>query len=246
MPVMTLNPRTLPSNDNINPYAYCVDVRGDTVIRNGKMIAYYGHIQFESLARSGLSGMLLEALNSPNLLHSYIRASGQGKLILGDNRNHIASYDVENASFTMRAENLLGFSTTLKCQKSTVDGYLTLLGSGKIIASSNGPVVFLEPPCRCDPDAVLGWADMPSPSWRHDHGYIKGILDTMGYVAGVTASGEEKQLDFVGTGNVLIQSSELPLWGRSNIEQVLTALPGMSSTDVRRVLMTAQQLLGGH
>ena len=151
-----LTPQSLPSDDNVNPYAYSIEVRGEMIIRKGKMIAYYGRLQFESLATGTLSGMLLDALNAPNTLQDFVRVTGHGKLILGDNGNHIASYNVENATFTMRAPHILAFSPTLRCQVSTVDGFLTLLGTGQLLASSNGPAVFLEPPCRCDPDSTLG------------------------------------------------------------------------------------------
>jgi uncharacterized protein (AIM24 family) len=204
----TWNPQNLPVDDNITPFAFCLDVRGDMVVRHGKMIAYYGDLKFESLARSGLSGMIMEAVNSPNLLHEFIKVTGHGKLILGDNHHFIASYTAEKATFTMRAPNLLAFHTSLRCQASMIDGYLNLIGTGKLLASSSGPPVFLEPPCRCDPDAVLGWADMPSPSWRYDHNYVKTALGAVGSLAGITASGEEKQLDFNGSGTVILQSVE--------------------------------------
>jgi hypothetical protein len=87
---------------------------------------------------------------------------------------------------------------------------------------------------------------MPSPSWRYDHGYVKGIVGTVGAVTGLSASGEEQQLDFVGTGTVLLQSSEMPLWGRTGVEQVLQALPGLDRSEISRIMMTAQQLLGGN
>jgi uncharacterized protein (AIM24 family) len=237
-------PATLPSDDNVNPYAYSVEVRGEMIIRKGKMIAYYGRLQFESLATGSLSGMLLDALNAPNTLHDFVRATGHGKLILGDNGNDIASYNVEDATFTIRAENILAFAPTLRCQQSTVDGFMTLLGTGKLLASSNGPAVFLEPPCRCDPDSVLGWADMPSPSYRYDHAYVNGIVNSIGAMTGMTASGEEQQLDFFGKGVVLLQSGEQGLRGRSDLAAILARLPGMDRGDVESLFVNLQSMLG--
>lgn len=243
--MMTVHtPQSLPSDDNLNPYAYSVEVRGEMIIRKGKMIAYYGRLQFESLASGTISGMLLDALNAPNTLQDFVRVTGHGKLILGDNGNNIASYNVENATFTIRSPHILAFSPTLRCQASTVDGFMTLLGTGQLLASSNGPAVFLEPPCRCDPDSVLGWADMPSPSYRYDHGYVRGIVGMMGAMTGLSASGEEQQLDFVGQGTIIVQSSEQGLAGRSNLAAILARLPGLDRTDVEQLMIHTQSMLG--
>jgi uncharacterized protein (AIM24 family) len=91
-----------------------------------------------------------------------------------------------------------------------VPGFLTLLGSGTFIASSNGPVIFVEPPFRADPEALLGWADCPSPSVHHDTAWMARSM--AGAIQGAfgRASGEERQYDFTGTGTVLLQSSEIP------------------------------------
>ena len=235
-----LNKQTLPADDNVNPYAYSLEVQGELIIRKGKMIAYYGQLRFESLATGTMGGMLLDALNAPNTLNDFVRVSGYGKILLGDNGNHIASYAVEDATFTMQAPHILGFSPSLRCQLSTVEGFLTLIGTGKLLASSNGPAVFLDPPCRCDPEAVLGWADMPSPSYRFDHGYVQGILGAMGALTGITASGEEQQLDFFGKGTVIVQSSELALKGRSNLAAILGKLPGLQRTELDQLFAQVQ------
>ena len=62
--------------------------------------------------------------------------------------NDINSYDLENGNLTVKADHVLGFKTSLMCQECVVEGYLTLLGTGKFLASSNGPVHFLESPVR--------------------------------------------------------------------------------------------------
>ena len=61
---------------------------------------------------------------------------------------------------------------------------------------------------RPDPDALLGWADCPSPSVHYDHHWM-----AQSFMAGLTAmfgreSGEERQYDFTGAGTILMQSSE--------------------------------------
>lgn len=208
---MRYNPNNLPSNDNIGRFAFCMDVTGDTIVRKGKMIAYYGQLQFEAMGASGLAALICESFNAPRYRHEFIAVTGRGKCILGDNCNDLASFNVEDATFTLRAQNVVAFQSTLKCQESTLPGFVTLIGTGRLIASSNGPVIFLEPPARVDPQAVLGWADMPSPSYRYDYAYMRTLLGMAGHLTGVAASGEECQFDFYGKGTILVQPSEEPI-----------------------------------
>jgi hypothetical protein len=74
-------------------------------------------------------------------------------------------------------------------------------------ASSSGPVIFAEPPIRVDPEALVGWADCPSPSHHYDAGWMQGFLGSAMGMMG-RQSGEERQFDFTGAGTVLLQSSE--------------------------------------
>lgn len=65
---------------------------------------------------------------------------GQSNLIVGDRGYNINAYDLDNGR------------------------------TGKFLASSNGPVLFVEPPARVDPEALVGWVDCPAPS-HHPHGH---------------------------------------------------------------------------
>ncbi|MDP2304674.1 MAG: AIM24 family protein [Pseudomonadota bacterium] len=232
---MRFNQQSLPSDDNLNRFAFCTDVKGDMVIRRGKMIACYGQLRFEALGSSVLDLGVRRSFNAPAYVNDFMGVTGQGKLILGDNGNDIAAYLVEDATFTLKADHVLGFQTSLKCQESTLPGYVTLIGSGRLIASSNGPVVFMEPPCRVDEDAILGWADLPSPSYRYDYAYVQGILGAVGAMAGMTRSGEERQLDFIGKGTVLVQSSEEGLAGRSGLASVIAQISGLHQNELAQL-----------
>lgn len=202
-----LNPQTVPSGDNINPYAFCVDVGGQYFVQKGKMIAYYGDIKFEALAVAGLSQLVAGRFSSPLYHQDWVVASGTGKLILGDRGFDLNSFDLDDGNLTVRASSLLGFDPTLSLKQSIVPGFLTLLGTGKFLASSNGPVHFVEPPVRVDPQALVGWADCPSPCHHYDHTYMEGIMGAFRMQFG-GGSGEEHQLDFTGSGTVIMQSSE--------------------------------------
>jgi uncharacterized protein (AIM24 family) len=243
---MSFNPQTLPSNDNVNPYAFCLDVEREVFIQKGRMIAYYGSLRFETLGSGPLDVLTKEAFNSPLFVRDYVVVTGRGKLILGDRGNHVNSFDLDNGNLTVKSEHVLGFESTLVCQESVVEGYLTLLGTGKFLASSNGQVHFLEPPVRVDEQALLGWADVPCPAFRYDYNHVRGVIQAMGTAMGVRSSGEEKQVDFSGAGTVLVQSSEEQLLGRSNLQAIIAQVSGLHQSDLQQLSSVVTQKLRGN
>jgi uncharacterized protein (AIM24 family) len=214
MSITVHTPYSLPQADNIpaNDYAFSLEVTDQHpwFAAKGAMIAYYGQIAFEPLARTSLSAMVAARFSSPLYTQDWVIAKGYGKLILGNRGYNINSYDLDDGNLTIRAANLLAFEPNLQLKQSIVPGFLTLLGTGKFLASSNGPVVFMEPPLRVDPEALVGWADCPSPSEHFDAGWMSGFLASARGFFGAS-SGEERQFDFTGQGTVLIQSSEAVL-----------------------------------
>ncbi len=235
------NPHSLPKNDNLNRFAFVIDVKEQMFIRKGKMIAFYGELRFEAMGNNVLDILVRHAFNAPKYIHDFVIVQGQGQLILGDNGNDIACYDLDAANMTIRAKNLLAFSKDVKCQESTLPGYLTMLGTGKVIASSNGPVHFLELPCRVDEQAVLGWADCPSPSYHYDYEHVRSFVSAVGAVTGFSLSGEEKQVDFTGNGTVLVQSSELELSQSSTLSSLLAQLPMLGKDELSKLSLSIQQ-----
>lgn len=204
-----LDARTLPEDDNVNPYAFSIALHGEWFTAKGAMIAYYGDVSFAGVAAfASRAAWVASRFSSPLHTHDWVVASGTGRLVIGDRGYDIASYDLEDGNLTIRASNLLAFETGLELKQSVVPGFLTLLGTGKFLASSSGPVIFVEPPFRADPEALLGWADCPSPSLHFDarwmaRSFAAGIQGLLG-----RESGEERQFDFTGAGTVLLQSSE--------------------------------------
>lgn len=203
------DPNTLPVDDNINSYAFSINLAGEWFTSKGAMIAYYGQIEFAAVSQyASRAAWVAARFSSPIYSQDWVVASGHGKLVIGDNGNDINSFDLEGGNLTIKAANLLAFQTGLELKQSIIPGYLTLIGTGKFLASSNGPVIFVEPPFRADPDALLGWADCPSPCQHYDYNWM-----TQSFMAGMGAlfgreSGEERQYDFTGSGTILMQSSE--------------------------------------
>jgi uncharacterized protein (AIM24 family) len=206
---VVLDVNSLPRNDNVNAYTFSVDLNGQWFLQKGKMIAYYGQITFNGIGHGPLDGLIAANFHSPLHAADWVVAEGRGTMLLADRAYDVNSYDLEQGNLTIRSGNLLAFEPGLSLKQSIIPGFLTLIGTGKFVAVSNGPVVFVEPPIRVDPQALVGWADCPSPNHHYDHGYMRGLLGGLLAMSGISgASGEEHQFEFVGEGQVLLQSTE--------------------------------------
>lgn len=205
----TYDASSLPADDNVNPYAFSIALAGEWFVSKGAMIAYYGQVDFAGVSQyASRAAWVAARFSSPLYVQDWVVASGHGKVLVADRGYDINSYDLDDGNLTIKQTNLLGFQTTLELKQSIVPGFVTLLGTGKFLASSNGPVIFVEPPFRADPESLLGWADCPSPSQHYDHNwmaqsFMSGLQGTFG-----RESGEERQYDFTGAGTILLQSSE--------------------------------------
>jgi len=204
------DPVTLPADDNVDPYTFCVELAGTRwFLQKGKMIAYYGSIEFNGVGHGPLDRLVRTSFHSPLHAADWVVAEGSGKMLLADRAFDVDSYDLDDGNLTIRSGHLLAFQPSLSLKQSIVPGFVTLIGTGKFVAASNGPVVFMEPPLRVDPQALVGWADCPSPCHHYDHGYLTGVLGGVRALTGIGgASGEEHQFEFTGAGTVLLQSSE--------------------------------------
>ncbi len=207
---------SLPVNDNVNPYAFSVELDGQWFLQKGKMIAYYGQVDFQAIGVGALDRLIAENFHSPMHAADWVVAQGRGKMLLADRSYDINSYDLDNGNLTIRSGNLLAFQPGLALKQSIIPGFLTLIGTGTFVAASNGAVHFVDPPIRVDPQALVGWADCPSPCHHYDHAYLRGVLGGIRALTGIGgASGEEHQFEFVGAGQVLLQSTESVLAERA-------------------------------
>ncbi|GAB3579976.1 AIM24 family protein [Calidifontibacter terrae] len=242
-----LNPGDLQGNDNVpgNEYAYHLTLDRPWFMSKGAMIAYYGQANFHALV-AGLSGQLMHLVSgtfsAPMYQQDFVVAEGHGTLIIGDRGYTINSYDLDDGNLTVRAANLLAFEPGIQLNQSIVPGFLTLIGTGTFLASSNGPVMFAEPPVRVDPEALVGWADCPSPSLHYDQHWIGSFLAAGAAMMGVN-SGEERQYDFTGAGTVLIQSSEKVIEDHRIVRDIQQQLPLVSPPGLAALQQTiaAQQ-----
>jgi uncharacterized protein (AIM24 family) len=239
-----LNPSHLVGSDNVpgNNYAFSIDLQSPWFLSKGAMIAYYGQLQFNALTQlhGQMLHMVARSFSAPMYIGDYVVAEGFGKLILGDRGYDINSFDLDDGNLTVRQANLLAWEPGLALKQSIVPGFLTLIGTGKFLASSNGPVMFAEPPLRVDPEALVGWADCPSPSHHFDEAWITGFMSAGARLFGVQ-SGEERQFDFTGAGTVLIQSSEKVIHDSSIVRTIEGQIPGLSSGGLQRINQVVSQ-----
>jgi uncharacterized protein (AIM24 family) len=206
---VVFDPYSLPDDDNVNPYAFSVALDGQWFLQKGKMIAYYGQVDFHAIGHGPLDRLVAANFHSPLHAADWVVAQGRGKMLLADRSYDVNSYDLDEGNLTIRSGNLLAFQPGLALKQSIIPGFLTLIGTGKFVAASNGAVHFVEPPIRVDPQALVGWADCPSPCHHYDHAYMRGALGMARAMTGIGGqSGEEHQFDFRGAGTVLMQSSE--------------------------------------
>ncbi|MEH3155921.1 MAG: AIM24 family protein [Gordonia paraffinivorans] len=243
-------PYTLPVDDNVpgNNYAFSIDLAQPWFLSKGAMIAYYGQMSFRSLQHGleqHLLHMVAQRFSAPLYLGDFVIAEGQGKLVIGDRGYDINAYDLDDGNLTIRAANLLALQPQLSLKQSIVPGFLTLLGTGKFLASSNGPVMFAEPPLRVDPEALVGWADCPSPSHHFDESWVTDLISAAGRRFGVH-SGEERQFDFTGSGTVLVQSSEKVRDDSSVVRSIQGQLPGLSVPGLQQINQQIAQQLQQH
>ena len=204
------DPYTLPSDDNVNPYAFCVDLDGQWFLQKGKMIAYYGQIDFHGIGHGPLDHLVAANFHSPLHAAAWVVAQGRGKMLLADRAYDINSYDLEDGNLTIRSGNLLAFQPGLALKQSIIPGFLTLIGTGKFVAASNGAGALRG---AADPGRPAGprrLGRLPqSPATTTTTRYLRGVLGGIRALTGIGgASGEEHQFEFTGAGQVLLQSTE--------------------------------------
>ena len=134
------DPYSLPSDDNVNKYTFCVELKSSQwFLQKGKMIAYYGRIEFNGIGHGRLDRLPAHELPLPLHAADWVVADGSGKMLLADRAFDVNSYDLDDGNLTIRSGNLLAYQPSLALKQSIVPGFLTLIGTGKFVAASNGP-----------------------------------------------------------------------------------------------------------
>ena len=158
------NPHT-PSDDNIegNKYAYCIDLTQPWFScpgRDDRLLRADAVHRADAALQGGLLQMVAQQFSAPCIWPTSSSPRARGKLVIGDRgwRHQLLR------SRRRQPHHPVGESAGLPADpsmnQSIVPGFVTLIGSGKFLASSSGPVMFIEPPVRVDPEALVGLTDV--------------------------------------------------------------------------------------
>ncbi|MGF7086558.1 uncharacterized protein (AIM24 family) [Kroppenstedtia sanguinis] len=194
-----------------NSRALKIHVSDRVYCRAGSMVAYQGEIKFRSTA-GGMGKWFKQKLTGEGI--PLMEATGQGDLFLADDAAEVTILKLQGETLFVEGRHLLAFEETIAWDISMIRGAgitsgglftCRLTGNGYVAISSHGEPIALEAPVLVDPNAVIGWTSGVSPKLKADIN-LKTILGR--------SSGETFQLDFIGTGKVLIQPAELTSFGK--------------------------------
>ena len=153
---------TLPSDDNVNNYTFCVELNGQWFLQKGKMIAYYGQIDFNGVGHGRAGPARRHAASIRRCTpRDWVVAEGSGKMLLADRAFDVNSYDLEDGNLTIRSGNLLAFQPSLSLKQSIIPGFLTLIGTRQVRRRVQRPGVFVEPPDPGGPAGPGGLGGLP-------------------------------------------------------------------------------------
>ena len=96
---------------------------------------------------------------------------------------------------------------------------------------------------RVDPEALLGWADCPSPCHHYDTHWMQGFLGAMAHRVLGAESGEERQFDFTGAGTILLQSTGKPRLDPAYLHQLESQVVSLPVPGLQRIQSVVQQRL---
>lgn len=179
----------------------------------GAMIAYTGNIKFERerVMEHGLGRMFKKALTGEGT--ALMKAQGNGRLYLADQGKKITIFDLGHESITVNGNDLLAFEPSvewdiqlMRKMAGMMSGGLfnvNLKGPGKVaITSHYEPLTLLvEPgkPVLTDPNATVAWSEDLQPEFRTDVS-LRTLIGR--------GSGESIQMEFSGSGFVIVQPFE--------------------------------------
>ncbi|CQR62006.1 AIM24 family protein [Streptomyces leeuwenhoekii] len=190
-----------------------IDQGGNPVLaRQGAMVAFEGHIDFDSQYRNR-SWRNVERMTGEQL--ELMRCKGNGVVYLANFAQHLHIMDV-GRGITADSSAILAFDGSLNVGIVAVDSAveiaaagaynLELSGSGQVVLMTSGEPLVLEVTPEqnvcCDADAVIAW----STSLRTQ---LQAPTSTSAVWRRRGSTGEGWEMQFSGTGHVLVQPSEL-------------------------------------
>jgi uncharacterized protein (AIM24 family) len=194
-----------------NPKLLKVSLRDHVVqAKLGTMVAYQGDVKFEHAGSGGMARLVKKMATGEDV--KFMKCSGTGELFLAEQAQEIHILKLENDQITCNGANLLAFDAGIDWDIKRVEGAsgmlggglfnVSLQGSGYVALLSDGPPVLLdisEAKTFADPNAAITWSSGVRTRLKTDIN-VKTFIGR--------GSGETFQVEFEGTGWVLVQPSE--------------------------------------
>jgi uncharacterized protein (AIM24 family) len=199
----------------------------------GTMVAYQGDVKFEHAGTGGMARLVKKVTTGEDV--KFMKCTGSGELFLAEQAQEIHILELDDDELTCNGANLLAFDDGIDWDIKRVEGAggvlsgglfnVSLKGSGHIALLSDGPPVLLnvgETPTFADPNAAITWSSGVRTRLKTDIN-VKTLIGR--------GSGETFQMEFEGTGWVLVQPSEgrvstSPLGGGGGGGGLMKALGG--------------------
>jgi uncharacterized protein (AIM24 family) len=194
-----------------NPRLLKVELEDVTIqAKRGSMVAYQGEVKFEHAGSGGVGRLIKKVATGENV--RLMKVSGKGEVFLADHAQEVHIIKLDGDSITVNHPNLLAFDAGIEWDIRKVEGAsgmvagglfnVVLSGSGTVALLSDGPPLLFEldgTPTFADPAAAITWSSGVKTAVKTDVGF-KTLTGR--------ASGESIQMEFSGSGWVLVQPSE--------------------------------------
>ncbi len=190
-----------------------VNLNGEIWIKMGAMVAYNGQVKFtrESMMSRGIGNLLKKAVSGEGA--KLTKAEGQGAVYLADSGKKITLLKLQNEAIVVNGNDILAFEPQISCDikmmrkvAAMISGGLfnvRLEGTGLVAITTHYEPVTLPvlpgQPITTDPNATVAWSGNLEPAFKKDVSF-KTFLGR--------GSGESIQMEFSGTGFVVIQPYE--------------------------------------
>jgi uncharacterized protein (AIM24 family) len=174
------------------------------------MVAYQGDVKFEHAGTGGMARLVKKVTTGEDV--KFMKCTGSGELFLAEQAQEIHVLKLEDDQITCNGANLLAFDAGIDWDISRVEGAggvltgglfnVSLKGSGFVALLSDGPPLLLdisEAPTFADPNAAITWSSGVRTRLKTDIN-VKTLIGR--------GSGETFQVEFEGSGWVLVQPSE--------------------------------------
>jgi uncharacterized protein (AIM24 family) len=174
------------------------------------MVAYQGDVSFEHAGSGGMKKWAKKAMTGEGA--ALMKISGKGEVFLADLAQEIQVLKLDGEAITVNGANLLAFDDGIDWDIKRVEGvsgmmggglYNThLSGKGHIALISDGTPVLIDidgEDVYADPQAAITWSEGVKTSVKTDVS-LKTLIGR--------GSGESIQMQFSGSGWVLVQPSE--------------------------------------